>query len=794
MHTSVRAPALATVLDQAPEGLEWLSLDCFDTLLWRGVHAPVDVFSDLGVEGGIDPRGWAELEARDFASLIDARNEITLKDVYRYLMPAQDDAARDAGIAHELAMEARHCFGFAPVRDLIANAKARGLKIMIVSDTYLRETELRALLDAAAGYDVTGQVDRIFCSSEYGTGKGDRLFTHVLTELGVSPGKILHIGDNKKADVVSPGKLGINTVHFEQFAPDVAQRLRLEALAATLVDRSVRVSTPIHQHHRAQMALRTETDPAYAIGHDVIGPIMHGFAGWVKDEADAMEARVGKTPKLVFLLRDGYLPKLAFEALFPALADRAVAAEISRFTATACSFIDADAIAANLVPGVQAKSNDLLAKQLGLTRDEAAGIVKRDDISFIEQCTGPLSGRIIKRSAAFLERMVAYLNRLGIHDGDAVMFVDIGYNGTVQNALEPALRKRMGLEVAGRYLALRQVTSSTLDKRGYLDARNYDAKLLSACYESIGMVEEFVNLAQGSVVDYKADGTPVRAASAQKEAQNGRRDAAQRGCLNYVAGARDHLGMVRRPTSDDAEARRHAAVASLVRFLYMPLTSEMAVIDSFHHDIDLGSSVDVRLVDHEAAGAAMRRSGMFYGHDVDRIYLPGELQRHGMHFNLAMLAARRFGLDLRKSDFQVGAIKLPVLLLSEQGHSAITIDAYPTVEGYYQAQIPVGQGKFSAGIQFGQLFDWVQIEQLCFHKVADLMKETLGGPPAIPAQPLHDGMTAMDGGLFQCTPAGFTLAQPPAVKGEALVLNLVFRPIVTRGDAAAKQNPSRKAA
>ncbi|MCV4615156.1 hypothetical protein OFM04_35190, partial [Escherichia coli] len=76
-------------------------------------------------------------------------------------------------IAEELAAEARHCYGFAPVQDLIRAAKARGLGVIIVSDTYLDETQLRALIAAAAGDDIAAAIDRIFPSSAYGVNKAD---------------------------------------------------------------------------------------------------------------------------------------------------------------------------------------------------------------------------------------------------------------------------------------------------------------------------------------------------------------------------------------------------------------------------------------------------------------------------------------------------------------------------------------------------------------------------------------------------------------------------------------------
>jgi hypothetical protein len=110
MKTTVRAAELPTLLDRAPAGLRYFSLDCFDTLIWRNVQAPRDVFADLPVAGGgVAPRMWAELRARKAAKFNDRRSEVSLEEIYRRLHPSATDAELMAAVEHELNVEARHC-------------------------------------------------------------------------------------------------------------------------------------------------------------------------------------------------------------------------------------------------------------------------------------------------------------------------------------------------------------------------------------------------------------------------------------------------------------------------------------------------------------------------------------------------------------------------------------------------------------------------------------------------------------------------------------------------------------
>lgn len=315
--TSIRTAALPDFLGALPADLKikYLSLDCFDTLIWRNTQAPHDLFADLPVTGGaMGPRRRAESAARLNAPHYHRRFEVTLDEIHAELLPRHDAEERAAMVQAELDAEARHCFAFGPARDLIVDAKRRGLKVVIVSDTYLSEARLRALISEVGGADLAAMIDRIFCSCEYGIGKAGGLFKFVLKDLGIQPQQMVHLGDNLIADMQAPRKLGIPSMHIAQFDTPAQQRLRMEAAASSMIDPATRVTVPVYQPHRAQISLRTNGDPTFAFGHDVLGPLMHGFASWIREEAEAIEQATGRRAKLLFLQRDGHLPARALAA------------------------------------------------------------------------------------------------------------------------------------------------------------------------------------------------------------------------------------------------------------------------------------------------------------------------------------------------------------------------------------------------------------------------------------------------------------------------------------------------
>ncbi len=790
MADSILPHALPEALDGRP-GITLLSLDCFDTLLWRDTHAPRDLFGALpGVT--VAQRQWAESRARSAAMTRRRRNEVSIAEIYAELFPNADDAAREAAIAQELAAEARHCFGFRPTVELMREAKRRGLQIAIVSDTYLDEAQLRTLIATAAGADVAALIDHIFCSSTYGASKGEGLYKHVLKALGIAPNAILHIGDNYNADVVGVAPFGVHTLHLEQFLPPTEQRLRLEAAVSAMLH-AVEPGVPTtDQPHRATLAAGEPgiADPAEALGFSVLGPVLHGFNRWIADEAGDLRARRGGTVHPLFLMRDGHLPLLMHRAGGSDVPGHAI--EISRFTATAAAFADEAAIHRYLQheAGTDPKA---MAKQLLLPPAEIAMVLKQlpakdAHAAFVRAIVTPSRmRRIIAASRAFADRLVAHVRAtVDPAPGDTLMLVDLGYNGSVQNEIEPVLRRLLDVEVAGRYLLLREQFQSGFDKKGFLDARHYDAHTLEAMCGNVAVVEQICTAAQGSVIDYTPEGKPLRRENSIKGRQSAVRERVQQGCVRFEREQRDAI--VRPATPDDGAMWRRGAAAALARLMFLPMPGELAVVSEFEHDVNLGGDNVVPLFDTAVAQRGLRQRGLFYMKGSERMYLPAELQGEGLALKMTLLAHKRFGLALKYADFIDQTIALPVIIADGQDVTTCTITATPTHDGYYVAPIPIGDCRYSVGLQFGQLYDWLQVDSAVFMPTRDFLAEQPRPDVDVAARPSLEGMAQAAPHLFRCDDAfAFMMVPPPPKRsGEQMMLAVTFRPLVERGPTAAR--------
>lgn len=790
MKISVSAQQIPSLLDQAPKGVKILSLDCFDTLLWRNVQAPSDIFVELGLEGGsIEPRAFAERNARKAQMLHTGRNEVSIEAIHARMLPSDDMAALATAVQRELDAEAMHCFAFAPVVALIRDAKARGLKVIIVSDTYFSSIQLHELIARAAGAEVADALDRIFTSSEHGLSKAEGLFVPVVAAMGVAPGAILHLGDNMNADQNAPAALGIAAAHFEQFDADAETRLRHEAMAAVMIDPATRQTVPAMQPHRPLVSMRDKQEPAYVLGHDVIGPIFHGFAEWVRDEARALAKNSGRPVKTLFLMRDGFLPMKIFETLGSDIAAGNVA--ISRLTAGRAGLIDKAAVQALVEREAGKHRLDVLAGQLLLETHEARKLIgPGGDTPDLEKivCEDEVAEKIIRRSARYADRLIAHVRRAGLEDGDVALLVDLGYHGTVQDRVAPLLQARMNVVTAGRYLLLRENKPSGLDKKGYFDKRYYGREALSALGSSIAVIEQICTQAKGSVVDYHQNGKTIHEKPTEKGGQSVTRNHIQAAAIIYAEAAN---AMGRGAASDDDDCRRRNAAAILARFMYLPSAAEVAVIGDFTHDANLGSSSHLKMLDTQRATRGLRRRGMHYVQSTARMYLPGELHGYGLALNLALFGIVRGALDVREADFQAGGMAVPVILANAREDCLVDVDAYPTHDGYYRLTVPV-RGDLTVAVLFGGLYEAVQIEDVSFQPiVAPADEHVIDGRPDLEAPYVQEGMEAIAGDLFRCTlSAALLVPAQPAVGEGAYKLCIAFRPVVQR-DAA---NEARKAA
>lgn len=303
--------------------IDLISTDVFDTLLLRTARSARSrnrqsehLFSKrLAVRGRqIEPTllmaARSEAERLAFRALEVGRSgEVRLTDVIgRQLklvgLPASEVEAR---LAIELDVEKTSLFPNRYLANVLLAHRQAGRRIVAVSDTMLSSENVRELIRHFYGPDL---IDRIYTSADCARTKrhGD-LFPHVAETEGVSLGRILHIGDDVRADIKSASAHGITAIH----TPRPIWLGHLRKANGALAMMKVALSS------KTRFARRPPATPesAYAFGRFVLGPIVTQFC--LRIWLYAAEVEAHDRSALLFCARGGVGIREAFERVLARL-------------------------------------------------------------------------------------------------------------------------------------------------------------------------------------------------------------------------------------------------------------------------------------------------------------------------------------------------------------------------------------------------------------------------------------------------------------------------------------------
>lgn len=768
------------------DGIKVLSLDCFDTLLWRKVVNPSDVFFALAHSAAFKKAGLTatlrakgETAARRMNWIGTRCSEVNLEQIYRQAAPLESDAVIAELAAAELDCEIDYCFAFQPVCELIAQARERGLKVVIVSDTYLSEAQLRTLLFTAMP-SLAGLVDAVYCSNEFNLSKRDGIWRELLPLLEVKPEEILHLGDNLEADVHSPRRFGIRATHFIQQHEDIGKILKGRAQVAVQVLPELGYRAPIPNYYHAQLAVGRQSDALATFGYACLGPILYGFADFVLREAAALRA-VGRPVKVGFLLRDGFLPSKACAEL----AGAPIGSElnISRFTAIAASLDSRARVVELLSKTLSREAFEPLTRQLMLpparARDVLAEVARsaqpEKDFARLVLEDETLAG-ILAASRAFRRRLVSHVRKVaGVESGDTLMLVDLGYSGTAQTLLEKVLKDDLNVDLAGCYLLADQVVAHHPNRKGLIDSTRMDARItytLTGTY--IAAFEMLCTQSAPSIVDYTEQGVPVFSATELAAEQRNSVHAIQAACLRFIA-ERKATPACHQPRRDGLQLAQ-CAVIDLARLLYFPTETELACLKSFQFDFNLGTDMKMALFDPEAGLRAMRTHGFGYmnaGLEEERAGYAMELRSIDMSLSAMLFSQNRFGFDIQPSAASYRKEKLQVLVTNRDEHTVREVEASATYDGYFSVSVPLSS-RFNVGILFGNNYTWLQIDSV--QRITD--GDLLHGVDMAPGdEVLFDQMDHADNGLFQVADGGLAYLPGLPGYGAGLMCRVIFRPV-----------------
>ncbi|MER9664474.1 HAD family hydrolase [Mesorhizobium sp. M0159] len=708
----IKSHDINSILDDFGDSLTVLSLDCFDTLLWRKTATPRDVFAVLADSPvarrlGVTPHQRISAAARAYRAklLENGSGEIDIGDIYRFFTSLSGEE-RELLAEAEIRTEMNVCFAFSPYVELIRLAHARGIKIIVVSDTHLREHELRRLLARHLPADVMQAISKIYCSVDYGTSKSHALFQIVIKECGVPASQLIHIGDNDVADAQAPRKLGMRALHFLPFDHEVADFLRLQHAASSLIvleqAAPKAVVQPCYSPFRPLFSVANLRPyaPETVIGYMSFGPVLYAYARFLMDEVEALQQQ-GKRVRVFFLLRDAYLLSAACEAYARKPVGKLV--RIRKFVAVAASFktrADVD----YYISGIEPEYDNLhaTAKQLLLPPE-----VRELLIRIAHQSDDPKTAfhqllhdddvleLIFKNSFALRTRLMRYMSKeLELEDGDTIILADIGYYGKTLDFLIRTFEKELNVEILGRYLVGSDAPYRPVNSKA----------LITTPFWNYNLFEQCCVLKEGAVVDYDSDGEPVIGETKLGEKQYAKVANIQAECLRFIQDARTFF--TRSGVTHEYSILQQAAHAALFRHVYMPMEAELEYFKDFQHDKFMGPDRKKTIYDLESAWKNVRCLPSPY-----RLGAYGT-RSLGLDFTFSALVQQRFQLDLGPEDMSVRFSPLKVSMVGGAHESKVfLLRANHLHDGYFSIILPYVSG-VSVKMLLGENYEWLQIEGL----------------------------------------------------------------------------------
>jgi FMN phosphatase YigB (HAD superfamily) len=489
------------------DAAELVSFDVFDTLFVRPLADPEDAFDLLGERFGIEGFRKLRCEAQTEAFRqmhVAGQREITLEGIYACMTTLPRGIIAESLLKAEIELELALTV---PNSDLIGLFKdiVRRKRVVVVSDMYMPQSFFEALFDKYSLPRVP-----MFISSDRNATKRDfgELFDLVSTETGISPGKILHIGDNPVGDVLRAQERGFQAFHYiNPMAP-------LYSVSPSL---GASISASLAKLHERRDAVNT----FYGLGYRFGGPAALGLLEWVRDQC-----AVDKVDIVLFVARDGYvLDQLVQRGHVAGLPPHAYfPGSRVAFALSTLNEHNFERWIEFLVSGSHGLSPDELLDRIGVTipdrkvmEDLGLGdgvIIAANNIDQVREFLWAYRAEIIRTAIRNRRGLFQLLHSLGVRPGMRVAMVDVGWSGTTQETMRNALADMLKIELVGYYLGLADTPEcrrrrSEMSMKALLDSNSVGAERMAKLYERRVGVELMFSAPHEAIIGYApaSDGT-----------------------------------------------------------------------------------------------------------------------------------------------------------------------------------------------------------------------------------------------------------------------------------------------
>jgi HAD superfamily hydrolase (TIGR01549 family) len=578
------------------EDIHYLSFDIFDTLLRRDCVKPIDIFERIGhkaLEEGLkikcDPCGFmnSRIYFEKKARLATSHEDITLEEIYANSPYSKELQNRLIEIEKNLERDSLHADSIMTM--LLEALEEYNKEIIVVSDMYHSKRFLKSVVESNFP---KVRFKEFFVSSEIKLTKATgSIYPHVCSALQVNPNNILHIGDNRIADIERAQECGLHAVQFD-LPPWLSIAFDRENHFATQYEWSINAA----RRTAALLAPKFETDEeafAFCNGASIHGPALAGFAKWVLDRSNQLEI-----DKLLCVMREGELYKKVFKHFSQRNSPKLELFYASR-KATFLPSIDPGKLVESLSSILNRKNysfSDFLEDfELELEQNPETSKLYDKEVKELlnsekglEVIRAIVADKLSEINKLILTKSEAFKNYLKskCDQEECCAFVDYGAGGTINLQIEKSTSK-----IFDHFLfTSSERAHNNADHivfHSFLPFNDKTRGNLEVIHKTAEIFEYFHVGKSGTTLTYKQDGNEVRICTARPS-----NDPIQQGLINAFNLGVDYYCYFSNAwnLNEASEQSRLSAVSVFARQAELPTEVEAFILGALKHEDNFGSN------------------------------------------------------------------------------------------------------------------------------------------------------------------------------------------------------------
>lgn len=490
------------------DGHDYISFDIFDTLLFRNVQDPKDIFLMVGDNYNKKHnsnivfqkiRQHAEDEARKVCQF----REVNLDEIYSLIEKKVGVNSSNELKKLEIEITNDLCVVNPEINKYFQYCVEQKKHIFIISDMFFSSVVLKEILKKHG----ISEYREVYSSCDIRLTKwqnGD-LFHFVAKKNEIAPKLILHIGNDRNADYKMAKHQGWDAYLYQE-----RRKAPLYECPYFLKCRD-NVYYKSMQEFFKNTVLKNENQN-FILGFQVFGPLLYGYLNWINCEAKSKGLR-----KILFISRDGYILKKGFDYLESDVNSKYFYASRRAFIVPLlCDDYSLNAMMEHYKSWSYKTKLKELMKRLGLDHHkyiEVLNSLQLTSESEFNSTTLANNGKInllfdavksdIWRLSVDQNRLLLrYLQQENI--SGKVGISDIGAACTIEHAFSDfASKNGLDISLVGLYLCTSEKLSSFIPIK---EDRNVES-LFRFCYM---LLEVFLSAPHGTVLGYKEENGKVK--------------------------------------------------------------------------------------------------------------------------------------------------------------------------------------------------------------------------------------------------------------------------------------------